>query len=337
MNDVKSLELLLITGSYPPEICGVGDYTNRLISANLTGMWQLYFSTEWKWNTLFRHIRAINYTKKRIINMQYPTQGYGWSLIPHLLCIYFSWFTNKRFTVTIHEQSQLSLKSRLAEILILISANRIIFTNEFEQIYAQKRIPFIKKRSTVIKIYSNIDSCDIIKPIKNRTFDLINFGHIRPNKGLEHFIDTVSSLSSIYKIAIVGQVPTGFEAYYEKIAQRCQNLHIDLILDLGDKEVASLLNDSKAVYLPFPDGASERRGSLLAAFVNGATVITTIGRFTTEALKKAIIDIAKYSLSDILSDMDLLSSKQEQAFNFLQKEMPAGWKDIVLRYNEFLK
>ena len=334
---INRLELLLITGSYPPKICGVGDYTNRLISATTASNWQLYYSEQWTWNSFFYHVRAINRTGKRIINMQYPTQGYGWSIIPHLLCIYYSWFTRKRFSITVHEQSQLSFKAKVAEFFILLTANRVIFTNEFERSYALKRIPFMKRRSTVIKIYSNITPCVSIKPMEEREYDLINFGHIRPNKGIEYFIDTVSSLTATYKVAIVGQVPEGFEIYYKKIAQRCCELNIDIILGLSDQSVSALLNNTKIVYLPFPDGASERRGSLLAAFANGATVVTTVGPFTTNPLRKAIIDSREKPLSDILSNTELLRMKQREALNFIRTEIPAGWEDIAQQYNTFLK
>lgn len=329
--------ILIITGSYPPQICGVGDYTHRLVHSKNTESWQLYHSKDWNIKSLFCHIRTIKQSNTRVINMQYPTQGYGWSIVPHLLCIYFSWFSHKLFSVTIHEQSQLSFKARLAQWFILLSANKIIFTNEFELNYARKYVPYIIKRSTVIKIFSNICGAEKIKPIDQRKIDLVNFGHIRPNKGLEKFIETVSQLTTKYNIHIAGQIPQGYEEYFERIKTKAEKSGITILLNLSDIEISNLLNNTKLVYLPFPDGVSERRGSLLASFANGAAVATTVGKFTTQNLKKAIIEISKYTISEILNDTNMLSLKQLDSLNFIKTEMPQGWDDIVAQYNNFLR
>ena len=52
---------------------------------------------------------------------------------------------------------------------------------------------------------------------------------------------------------------------------------MEWLLDRGDDETAGLLAGASAAYLPYPDGASERRGSLIAALGNGAPVVTTDG------------------------------------------------------------
>lgn len=329
--------MLIITGSYPPHICGVGDYTCRLMNTDKGKEWHLYHSSIWGVSSFVKHIRAINKTKEHTLNLQYPTQGYGWSLVPHLLCVYYSWFTRKRFSVTLHEQSQLSLKARWAQKIILLTANRVIFTNTFERNYAIRRILCIKNRSTVIKIFSNISVSQPIKSVGERTIDVVNFGHIRPLKGLEFFIDTIANAKEPIKAIIAGQVPSGFEDYYKELEIKAKKANIGICLNLSDADVSELLNDAKIVYLPFPDGASERRGSLLASLANGAVVATTIGPFTSQELSLAVIDIDRIAISDILINEDLLKDKQQKAFEFMKAEMPQSWDEIAQQYNYFLK
>lgn len=330
------MSILIITGSYPPDICGVGDYTYKLKMADQDDQIHIYYSNKWSITSLYHHIREICKRKIDIINMQYPTQGYGWSIVPHLLCIYFSIFTSKKFSVTIHEQSQLSLKARIAQFFIILFANKIIFTNEFERLYAIKRYPGIKQRSQVIKIFSNISSASVINKIEDREYDIVNFGHIRPRKGLEKFIAEMSKISKNYNIVIAGQIPFGYEEYFDKIKDNALRNNIKILTNLKDCDVSYLLNNTKLVYLPFPDGASERRGSLLASLANGAVVVSSKGAFTTEELYSAIIDSDNINFIKILQDIDLLKQKQGNGIKFLKENMPNGWNDVLYQYIDFL-
>lgn len=98
------MKLLIISGSYPPDVCGVGDYTERLLCCNFAknNDWILYSSKKWSLLTVFNHIKLIKNKGYRYINIQYPTQGYGWSIVPHLICVYFSLFSKIQCSVTIH-------------------------------------------------------------------------------------------------------------------------------------------------------------------------------------------------------------------------------------------
>lgn len=329
-------KILIITGSYPPQVCGVGDYTSKLISAQNARNWILYHSNNWSLCSLLYHIRCINKMHIKYINMQYPTQGYGWSLVPHMLAIYFSLFTQIKFSVTIHEQSQLTLKARIAQYFLILFSNKVIFTNAFERNFALKKYPFLKSRSTVIKIFSNIVVSDSIKCIEQRKYDIINFGHIRPKKGLETFLESIKNMQYKYRVCIAGQIPDGYEEYGAEIQRAAEKLEIETLINLSENEVSNLLNNSKLIYLPFPDGISERRGSFLASALNGTVVYTTIGKFTTSELKEAVIDSNDFSIEFVLGNMDLLKLKQQKGVHFMQTQMPHSWDDVVEQYNNFL-
>jgi len=330
-------DILIITGSYPPDICGVGDSLYNCMRTRIAQSWEIYYRKDWAILTLFRHIKNINSTRAKYILMQFPTRGYGWSIIPHLLCLYFSSFTRKCFGVIVHEQSQQSLKAYMAELLILFSANKIIFTTQFERNFAIKRIPFIKNRSTVVKILSNIKASETICPIEKRNIDIAYFGQIMPRKGIEKFIHDVTQLSSNNKIVIVGQVPPMFVDFYKKVVNLCTQANIQILTNLNQAEVSELLNDTKVVYLPFPDGVSERRGSVFTSMVNGAVVLTTFGKFTTDELKKATINISTNSIQDVLFNSSLLYEKQQAALVFMNTQMPRDWDEIANLYTDYLK
>ena len=329
-------DILIITGSYPPDICGVGDHTFNLMNTCIAQSWKIYYRKNWKLNTLFKHIIDINSIGAKYILMQFPTRGYYWNITPHLICLYFSWFTGKCFGVIVHEQSQQSLKAYVAELLILISANKLIFTTQYERNFAIKRIPFMKNRSTVVKILPNIKVSDVICPVEERNIDVAYFGQIMPLKGIEKFIHDTALLSSNKKIFIAGQVPPMFADFYKKIVSLCAKTNIRVMTNLSQTEVSELLNDTKIVYLPFPDGVSERRGSLFTSMVNGAVVLTTFGNFTTKELEKATINVNDNKIQDILNNKTLLEEKQKAAKVFMDTQMPHDWDEIAESYHNFI-
>jgi len=328
-------EIIIITGSYPPDICGVGDTVSLILRTKTGQNWNMYYQKNWKLLTIFEHIKKIKSSRAKYILMPYPTRGYGRSIVPHLLCVYFSWFTDKRFGVIIHELSQQPLKAYLAELLILFSANYIIFTTQNERNYAIKRIPFISKRSKVVKIFSNIKAPIKIRPLEERNINIIYFGHIAPFKGLEKFINDVTPLTKQYKVVIAGQIPPMYADYYKKIESLCNKTCIQLRINLEQTEVSELLNNSKVAYLPFPDGISERRGSVLASFINGAIVVTTFGKFTTKELEKATIDISRQNLKEILLNTLQLETKQKEGLEYMNTQLPHGWEEIAQAYEDF--
>ena len=93
----------MITGSYPPDICGVGDYTACFLKVADRDKWSLYNSSVWKISTFFQKKSDISKFQFSHIVIQYPTLGYGWNLLPQLLCIYYSLFTDKKVVVVLHE------------------------------------------------------------------------------------------------------------------------------------------------------------------------------------------------------------------------------------------
>lgn len=339
------MRILIITGSYPPDVCGVGDYTHCLLNTGTARDWKIYKPAKWSVFSLFRHIAVIKKINPDAIFMQYPTQGYGWSLIPHLLCLFFSLFSKIIFVVVFHELSQQTTKSRIASSLMLSTANAFIFTAADERDYAARRYSRIKKRSKVIKLLSNIARAPVLKSIPERSREIVNFGLIRPEKGIEAFIEVVAEIKKIRpgtRAALIGQVPHGKETYFGRIKAACSTHGITIHLDPDQAEVAALLNDSRFAFLPFPDGASERRGTLLAALKNGAIVVTTRGASTTTALETATImtetpDAPATIISLLEEPVEKLQERQQTGIRFLEKEWPASWDDIAKQYLDCLQ
>ena len=336
---------LVITGSYPPEVCGVGDYTRNVMEAPSARGWALYHRQQWSLASLRQIICEIDARNPSEIFMQYPTQGFGWSLVPHLLCLYYSLFTRVRFTVVLHEFSQLSRKANLAARLLLLSADQIIFTNEFERQAAAKLWAPVRSRSRTVKIVSNIPVSDAAEGGREgRPLDLVYFGHVRPKKGLEAFLDAVRELRAVRpdsRIALIGQCPSGFESYTGPLLERCSALGMELMLEMPSDQVARALAQTKLVYLPFPDGISERRGTALAAMANGAVLLTTVGDHTTPELAEAVpvvsVGAAPTAVAARLQELMALQDDERSALcdrarTYLRRHLPQSWDDVARAY-----
>lgn len=334
---------LLITGSYPPDICGVGDYVYNVFNNADHSKWELYYSKSWDISTFISKIREINNSGCKCIYMQYPTHGYGWSIVPQLLCLYFSLFTKKKFIVILHEFSQRKLKAKIATALFMF-ADRIIFTNKFEQQYATKRFLGVKHKSHVVKILSNIAASENTNNWCSREYDLCYFGLIQPNKGLEDFYNTVKQLFGYHKklrIAIIGQVTPDYSRYFEQLKSTYTDMCVEYKLNQSSEKVSEYLNSTKITYLPFPDGSSERRGSFLAAISNGSVVVSTPGKFLTDDLKSTAIIVDKNYADSVVSQiLERWTDREYIAYRDKLKKyfmtLPDNWQDIVNKYETIL-
>jgi len=338
----NNFNVLMIVGSYPPDMCGVGDYTYNLMNSSKANKWKLYYSKEWNLNTLFNKISEINKFKPEIIILQYPTQGYGWSIVPHILCILYSAFSSRKFVTVLHELSNQSLKAKIAEYIFLLFSNRIIVTNDFEKKYAISICPFIvNRRISVARIYSNIKAVSIIPKTVDRSIDLVYFGHIRPNKGINEFINFIQELRNKnlnYKVALIGQVLPEYAAFYNELASNIRQLNINTHINKTSEEVSILLSDSKFAFFPFPDGLSERRGSFIAAALNGVIMISTIGKHTTANMisKIPLIDNNNLAFEKLLELVNMspeeLQNIQSSVLDYVDNFIPKSWDEVVEQY-----
>lgn len=329
--------VVLVSGAYPPDICGVGDYTMNL-AQSAPRWWDLFVERDWSWRAAPGIVRRLLACRPVAVVVQYPTQGYGWSLVPHLLIAFGRLTGRYRPILALHEFSSLSHKARLTLGFASFFAGGIIFTTEEERQRARAYRLFSRRVPTsVIGILSNIPFVADPPPIRDRTVDVAYFGHIRPNKGLEIFLDTMAGMDLAehrLRVVVAGVVPAGYEQFGQMIADRCRHIGCELMLGLDGDAVAALLGDVRCLYLPFPDGVSARRGSLLAGLGNGAIVATTMGSATPDALRPAIVPC-----SAGVGDMAVLqavlalpqgkaAALQDAGFHYIATILPRDWRHV---------
>ena len=275
------MNVVMVTGSDQPQGCGVTHYSLRLVDALRShgiscDAISLARWTAWSVTGLARRIRSL---KPDIIHMQYPTAAYGRSIAPQFLSLLLP------MVITIHEVTQPHVLRRLSLYPFGMRSPQIIFTTPYERAYASRWAPWITSQSQVINIGSNIP----VVPRSATAADpgIVYFGFLRPRRGLEQVLELGKLLREAgvrERITIVGAAQPRWSAYVSALRARGAGLPVRWETDLSDTSVAHLLARSQIAYLPFPDGASHRRTSLIAALCHGVAVVTTRGTQTPAEL-----------------------------------------------------
>jgi glycosyltransferase involved in cell wall biosynthesis len=110
---------------------------------------------------------------------------------------------------------------------------------------------------------------------------LAYFGLISLSKGLDTLLDALARLPARFRLVVIGGVATAPEdrAYADAIRQQIVRLGLDQRVTVtghcAEADVSAHLLAADIAALPFADGASFRRGSLLAALAHGLAVVTT--------------------------------------------------------------
>ncbi|HEX7023097.1 MAG TPA: hypothetical protein VF171_09590, partial [Trueperaceae bacterium] len=250
------MNIAMISGHYPPEPCGVGDYTAKLCDAlRDQGLAVTHLHNKLRSPADVRRLYGrLREQPCDLVHLQYPS-GYGRSLLPHLLSLRHGWL------VTLHEMSEAHRLRRLAALLFAARARHLVFTTELERELACRRFPSLAGRSSAIPIASNIPA-----PTSPKQDEFVHFGLIRPKKGIEEFLAFVRAAQKDaafgrYRFRIVGGVRDNQRPYLDTLQRAAAGLPITWSLNLTEREVAEVLSRARLGYLPFPDGLSERRGS----------------------------------------------------------------------------
>lgn len=311
------MRILFITGEYPPQPGGVGDYTQRLGQALVRNghealvvtvvkrKWQLWQVTTdgdralptpagragWGIGSLGRLTRLVHQLRSDWCHIQYQTGAYqmkiGVNLLPLLL-------RRSRLptAITYHDLlppylfPKAGVVREWVTLLPARTARVVIVTNpEDETTLRAARV-----RPHLIPIGANID------PVLPEGYDrsiwradvgvsdempLIGyFGLLSPGKGIDLLIDLIADQPA-WRLLIIGGAATSptDRVYAKTIQQRLETLALrDRVIITGHiaaEQVSAFLHACDLIVLPFRDGASLRRGSLLAALAHGCAVITT--------------------------------------------------------------
>jgi glycosyltransferase involved in cell wall biosynthesis len=217
-----------------------------------------------------------------------------------------------------------------------LCADRVIFSSSFEREAFLRFYPWKRKTSKVIPIGSNIPSVEN----EEKDYDnIVFFGLIAPNKGIEDFL-LLARLSlnklSGFHFTVIGKIPESFNEYYRELRKKTDNMPIEWIIGLQEYEVANKLAHAGFGYLPFPDGVSERRGSLLALISNGVVTVTNQGIHTPKEFASFLYystspNDALIKIQKLKENNSLISEKKHNMNKYIEAHT---WINIAKQHLE---
>ena len=302
---------MLVSGSLPPQRCGVGDYTAQLAAtlagqgdqvAVLTGVWGerpavidgveiLRGVDGWGVPATFRALRAIRRWRPELVHFQYPTANYGrWFIVPYLLPT-LVFLLRIRQVMTWHEPFRILGLAPLPNnpgVLpnTLLPGGLILVRSNFAGLVAGwfrltrkiKRVRYIRSAASIPP--SGLDTAGRAA-LRQRLLDgrerlVVYFGFAYPNKGVEQLFDIVDPVRD--RLVLACELDAR-QPYQQSLLQRLQEPAWQAAVRVTGFQpatvVADLLAVADAVVLPFPGGGGDWNTSILAVWQQGTLLLTT--------------------------------------------------------------
>jgi glycosyltransferase involved in cell wall biosynthesis len=315
------MKICMICSSYPPQevTCGVGDYTRCLAEELVQQGEDVVVLTSDRYRgetggpvTVLPRVRAwtigeaLRFTSSEIsppvdlIHLQYTPdlygQGLGFKLLPLLARIR----SGPPVVITFHTLVGGSLRSRVVAPLLLLTARWSISANEEVSAVIRRRLPWLAGRCTEIPIGANIPTKPGGMPRGARAAFglpqegpvLVHFGLIYPGKGLETLFAALAKLLFVQphmKLAIVGDNRMENIGYLEDLKGLAERLGVaSAVMWMGHRsgeEVSRILSAADIFVVPYDDGVSIRRGSLMAGLAHGRPVVSTVSTLPSAYLR----------------------------------------------------
>lgn len=355
------LRVAMITGSWPPIHCGVGDYTARLVhhlrqheisvtvltSDDATGANSFQSKMhDWTRRELSIVLNFLHEVQPDVIHMQYPSVMYKRHAFPNLLPkLVKKHFPTIPFVLTLHEYHDASRLGQLRSRLTLRGLDSLVLTNQADMNDLRAYEKLLK--CSLIPIGSNIPIAtqDRVKTqkllqkyaVQNDQYWL-NLGFVDPSKGLVRLIDAVQQSKSQLPLIIATEYSPA-NPYHREVMRLIKSADRPVVWTgfLDEVELSTLIRCSTSVVLPFDTPATERRGSVVAALAHGKAVITT-GLISESPFSQSAALIADNTSSTIAAKLDQLADDLDYRHELEVAAQKAAknyqWSTIAIKHKQ---
>ncbi len=356
---------MLITGSFPPLHCGVGDYTYKLAAAlaerdNLCvsvltsraaaadapkgdSFEVLPVMQSWAIKDAPSAIRAIKQWAPDVVHLQYPTQGYGDGSLPSLLP-FIAFVMGGKIAQTWHETY---LRRRALKLFLkaIVPSRLVVVRPSYEELLHPmlrwalwgKHTKFIPNASLIGFASLGSDERERVRAryLAGQQRPIVFFGFLYPLKGVEHLFEISDPATD--RIVIAGEMNVD-PNYRAQIMERASSppwqgrVTVAGFLPPGD--IAELLSSADAVVFPYRIGGGDWNTSLHSAMLNRAFVLHT-------SLHPSGYDPKRNTYSARIDDIDEMKAALQRYAGRRRGDDPAldcaDWKGIAEAHESVYK
>ena len=321
------MRVVKITANFYPLMCGIGDYT-RTLAENLVNLKKdisFYIITSanprikescysydrievlpiisvWSFKALFKIRKVVKEISPDIVHIEYNRMLYGCNIamnfLPYLLKM---GNPSYKIIITFHDLPH-PIKNRdpffwLTNLANLIYCDRAIFTNDADFSSFILRLPFVKRKSTLVPVGSNIPKVEGRRAFIRRELNISDdemllsfFGFIREDKGLIELFLALSQLvrgGRKLRLLIIGGILN--REKFLVLQGLSHKLNLDgKVIWTGyqlDKRVSQLLSASDIAVLPNRNGMGTNSGVLAACALHNLPIVTTKAKVMPEIIR----------------------------------------------------
>lgn len=347
----------LVCGSWPPIRCGVGDFSHRLAvelarqgnpiavitdrgakSEAPAGIHVWPIMTSWRPAALPTLLRTLQSAGVAVVNIPYPTQQYGRLSVIDLLPFAIRLKLRIPVVTTIHEFNSYHRLGRL-RVQNLASSSTAVIVPDPENLQAlAAAAPRLTPRLHHVPLGPTIEpnlpldfdrniwrAAHVIGP---NTLVLAYFGFISPSKGIDVLLTALNQLPpdcQFHVWLLADREPSNprYSAYHQAVAAQLagspQASRITWTGYLTSDELSAYLAAADLAVLPYTDGASLRRTTLLAALAHGLPVLSTGARAPCRGVR--VVPIAD---ADALAEAIVQFDRDRQSLKILAEEARAA-------------
>lgn len=314
------IKLLMVVGSVPPEPCGVGDYAYRLsrtlasrgccVTLLSSGQretiregkgWAIRAEMrEWCGFRLSRFLRVLDEEKPDVVHLQYPSRGYGWRLLPNLLPLVLRLLRpGLPVVTTLHEYAGLNPLRKASYLFFTVFSRAVTAPDSLVRKGIEGAFPWTRGKTCVIPVGSFLEPSRSKAPGVAGSPILLFPGFLLRKKGPLEAVEALSLLKDAFPRArlVFASDAASHRDVRDEVKARAAALDVaDRMVfmdDLDASGMSALMKKADLVVLPFHDGASTRRTTLVSAIRLGCRVVTTEGPGTLEEFKRGGVLLAR--------------------------------------------
>lgn len=302
------IKVLLVTGSYPPMRCGVGDYAERLACAlreqpgiepevlttrlpappPMDPPWVRRAMPSWRISALPQFLDIAREFRPDVVHMQYPTQGYCVATGPILIPMLARWRLGASVVETWHEYPpQGFTKSAVAMWMIATSAEAVVYvrpdyprsvSGTLAWMLADKPFRFIPNASVIPAVeLSSGERTALREALRCGERRIVAyFGFAYPHKGVDLLFQVADP--DQHHLLLIGELLPS-DAYHDRLRALAESERwrgkVTITGFVEPERAARLLAVADAAVFPFVNGGGVWNSSLHAAMSQGTFVVVT--------------------------------------------------------------